>query len=50
MGRAARYFALRRALEEASGLTVDLVEGEAVDNPYLRDEIARTGVTLIAAA
>jgi predicted nucleotidyltransferase len=49
-GRAARYFSLRRALEEASGLEVDLVEEEAVDNPYLRDEIARTGVTLIAAA
>lgn len=49
-GRAARYFALRRALEVASGLPVDLVEEEAVDNPYLRDEISRTGVTLIAAA
>jgi len=49
-GRAARYFALRRALEQASGLPVDLVEEEAVDNPYLREEIERTGVTLIAAA
>jgi uncharacterized protein len=49
-GRAARYFALRRALEVVSGLPVDLVEEEAIDNPYLRDEIARTGVTLIAAA
>jgi predicted nucleotidyltransferase len=49
-GRAARYFALRRALEQAAGLPVDLVEEEAVDNPYLRDEIERTGVTLIAAA
>jgi uncharacterized protein len=49
-GRAARYFALRRALERAAGLPVDLVEEEAVDNPYLRDEIARTGVTLVAAA
>lgn len=49
-GRAARYFALRRALEEATGLTVDLLEEEAVDNPYLRDEIERTGVTLVAAA
>ena len=49
-GRAARYFALRRALEHASGLPVDLVEEEAVENPYLREEIERTGVTLIAAA
>jgi predicted nucleotidyltransferase len=49
-GRAARYFALRRALEEAAGLPVDLLEEEAVDNPYLRDEIERTGVTLVAAA
>ena len=49
-GRAARYFALQRALERAGGLPVDLVEVEAVDNPYLRDEIERTGVVLIAAA
>lgn len=49
-GRAARYFALRRALEEAAGLPVDLLEEEAVDNPYLRNEIERTGVTLVAAA
>ena len=49
-GRAARYFALRRALERVAGLPVDLVEEEAVDNPYLRAEIARTGVTLVAAA
>jgi predicted nucleotidyltransferase len=49
-GRAARYFALRRALERVSGLPVDLVEDEAVDNPYLREEIRRTGVTLVAAA
>lgn len=48
-GRAERYFALRRALERAAGLPVDLVEEEAVDNPYLREEIARTGVTLVAA-
>jgi hypothetical protein len=49
-GRAARYFALRRALEQAVGLPVDLVEDEAIENPYLRDEIARTGVVLLAAA
>ena len=49
-GRAARYFALRSALEQASGMPVDLIEDDAVDNPYLRAEIARTGVTLVAAA
>lgn len=49
-GRAARYFTLRQALERASGLPVDLVEEEAVANPYLRDEIERTGVVLLAAA
>jgi predicted nucleotidyltransferase/DNA-binding MarR family transcriptional regulator len=49
-GRAARYFALRSALERACGLPVDLVEDDAVDNPYLRDEIERYGVTLVAAA
>ena len=42
-GRAARYFALRRALERVSGLPVDLVEDEAVDNPYLREESGAPG-------
>ena len=49
-GRAARYFSLRSALEEAGGLPVDLVEDEAIGNPYLRAEIEHTGVTLVAAA
>ena len=49
-GRAARYFALQHELERASGLPVDLVEVEAMSNPYLRDEIERTGVVLVAAA
>jgi len=49
-GRATRYFALRRALERASGLPVDLVEEEAVTNPYLRAEIERTGVVILEAA
>lgn len=49
-GRAARYFALRSALEQASRMPVDLIEDDAVDNPYLRAEIERTGVTLVAAA
>ncbi len=49
-GRAARFFALRAELERASGLPVDLVEEEAVTNPYLRDEIERTGVVILEAA
>lgn len=49
-GRATRYFELRRELERASGLPVDLVEEEAVTNPYLRDEIERTGVVILEAA
>lgn len=49
-GRATRFFELRRKLERASGLPVDLVEEEAVTNPYLRDEIVRTGVVILEAA
>jgi predicted nucleotidyltransferase/DNA-binding MarR family transcriptional regulator len=49
-GRATRFFELRRELERASGLPVDLVEEEAVSNPYLRDEIALTGVVILEAA
>ena len=49
-GRAARFFELRRELERASGLPVDLVEEEAVSNPYLRNEIERTGVVILEAA
>ena len=49
-GRATRYFELRRELERASGLPVDLVEEEAVTNPYLRDEMERTGVVILEAA
>jgi len=49
-GRATRFFELRRELERASGLPVDLVEEEAVTNPYLREEIARTGVVILEAA
>ena len=49
-GRAARFFELRRELERSSGLPVDLVEEEAVSNPYLRDEIERSGVVILEAA
>jgi predicted nucleotidyltransferase len=49
-GRAARYFTLRFELEQASGLSVDLVEDEALTNPYLRGDLERTGVEIVAAA
>jgi predicted nucleotidyltransferase len=49
-GRATRFFALHRELEAACGLPVDLVEEEALTNPYLRDEITRTGVVILEAA
>jgi len=49
-GRAERYFTLRFALAEASGLSVDLVEEEALGNPFLREEVERTGVVVVEAA
>ena len=49
-GRASRYFTLRFELEQASGLSVDLVEEEPLTNPYLADELARTGVVVVEAA
>jgi len=49
-GRASRYFTLRFELEQASGLSVDLVEEETLTNPYLADELARTGVVVVEAA
>jgi len=49
-GRATRYFTLRVALEEAAGLPVDLIEEDALANPYLRGEVARTGVVILEAA
>lgn len=48
-GRAARSFTLRIELEQAAGLPVDLVEEEALTNPYLSDELARTGVVILEA-
>ncbi len=49
-GRASRYFTLRFELEQASGLSVDLVEEETLTNPYLADELARTGVVVVEVA
>jgi len=48
-GRATRLLELRRALEGASGLPVDLVDEEAVTNASLRDDIERTGVVILEA-
>ena len=47
--RADLYFGLREALQGLTGMSVDLVELDAVDNPYLRDEIARTEAVLYEA-
>ena len=41
---------LRIEFERATSLSVDLVEEEALTNPYLRDELARTGVVILEAA
>lgn len=49
-GSAERHFALRAALERATGLPVDLVDERAVRNPYLKAEIERTGVVIHEAA
>jgi len=40
------YFGLSAELERLTGLPVDLVETDAIRNPYLKDEIARTEVVL----
>jgi len=45
-GRSRRYFNLIADLEAASGRPVDLVEWEAIKNPYLRAEFERTQVVL----
>jgi hypothetical protein len=46
---ARRYFALQSELERLFGDKVDLVEAEAVKNPYVRREIEATRETLYAA-
>jgi predicted nucleotidyltransferase len=45
-GRAGRYFSLAHDLERVSGMSVDLVERDAVKNPRLRGEFERTQVVL----
>jgi predicted nucleotidyltransferase len=49
-GSAESYFGLLEELEELFARRVDLVEIEAVRNPYLRQEIEAGQETLYAAA
>jgi predicted nucleotidyltransferase len=49
-GYAERYFALRAELEEIMGMPVDIIEEDALTNPYLAGEFARTQVVLYEAA
>jgi len=48
--RAAALFGLQEDLERLVGRSVDLLEEDAVANPYLRDSIARAHVVLYEAA
>lgn len=43
------YFGLKAALEAATGMPVDLLESDAVDNPYLLKELVQTEVVLYEA-
>ncbi len=49
-GYARRYFGLLEELKSITGLPVDLIEEDAVKNPYLRAEFERTQVVLYEAA
>lgn len=49
MGAADQYFGLKEALEELFGREVDLVDGDAVQNPYFKAELRETAVDLYAA-
>lgn len=46
--RAECYFGLRDALEELLGTSVDLLEPEAVENPYLMAKAAETRTVVYA--
>ena len=48
-GRGSRYLGLLQDLQKASGRSVDLIEWDAVANPYLRAEFDRTQVVLYEA-
>ena len=43
------YFGLKAALERLTGMRVDLIESEAIDNPYLLAELADSEVVLYEA-
>ncbi|MDP2182996.1 MAG: nucleotidyltransferase domain-containing protein [Actinomycetota bacterium] len=47
--RADLYFGFRAALERAAGLSVDVLEIDSVDNPYLLRELAASEVVLYEA-
>lgn len=47
-GRSSRYFGLAAELEAVSGRPVDLIEWDAVKNPYLQAEFERNRVVLYA--
>jgi predicted nucleotidyltransferase len=49
VSRAEQLFGLRAELERLAGMSVDLVEPEAIDNPYLREQLERTEVVLYEA-
>ena len=46
---AGTYLGLLNALESLLNRTVDLVEVQAIQNPYYREEIERTKVLIYAA-
>ena len=43
------YFGLKAALERLSGMRVDLLESDAIDNPFLLEELAASEVVLYEA-
>lgn len=50
VGYAERYFGLLAELERIMGMPVEVIEEDALTNPYLRDEFAATQVVLYEAA
>ncbi len=48
--RAESYFGLLADFEKALGLPVDLVEEDAIRNPYFREEVTRSKRVLFEAA
>ena len=46
---AERYFGLRAALEQVTGMTIDLLEPDGIENPYLLEELGSSEVVLYEA-